>query len=498
LRQRRPGLLFDGLDLMSATSPPLPAPAWDAPVRLDPIAQSFLWFERRVNVHSHQIAILEGALDAGRLREAISRAIAQFPLLLGAPDQTRRYLRPGVWRPSDAPLLERDFEGGEMTFANRAFRRFLMDASAAAPPPRWSEGPPVRFLLVRGTGRSCLLMGASHAVADALSDAALLETVGRFHAAQSAGNSSEASVAPAVSPISAADEAPELGRYRETASAAARGFLGAMALGFSRDIKLPWKPPFGNALNNGQAPALAPNASAEPPGALDFHVEALPDDLREEIKSAARAAGRKVNAVFCGALARLLWRMAPKRDQGRKVRFTFALSLRQTPPSADRLLPFGNFAVPCLLRLNANAPATALAREVEEQVQRLRSGKGLRAELRKSASLLPALRWGAPFPNESRFVRRVLGTNVFYSNPGVLPQPFREFGPGGPRVLEYAGLSAVLPPYSLTLYTPQVGGVLYLNALYRVDRFGDFAADMARPLQDELRRFARELLEAAS
>lgn len=468
-----------------------PSPASQSATRpLDPMAETFLLFERRARVHSNQLALIDGDLPAPRLRAAIDRAAPLFPLLLAAADAKRRLLRLGAYRASDIRLREVAWNGpGAMDFGNRAFRRFVLDASQSDP-PLWGEGPPARFLLFRETRaeaprRSCVAMSVSHAVADALSDSCLLDAVAR-------------ACAGLPLPETPAESPP----IEEVAPAIFRGFWSprrlfvGMAAGMRdmarRDVRLSWSPEAAESGLGGFPPG--PDGVWNPP--LDFHREALDDALRARLKVAAKRAGATLNALVSAAIVRLMRRQASPGDARRHANLTLAMGLRRKSAFDPAVLPiFGDYALPAPLRVaprRLDEPAEALARWIAGETKRLRE-KQTMVEAAKMAFALPAMRMASFFPRDNWLMRRMFGSNVLYSNPGVVPHPFESFGEGLP-IAQYAGLSTVMIPYVATLYTPQVGGRLFLNAIYRVDRFGEgFAARVVEPLKAELERLLEEM-----
>jgi hypothetical protein len=428
-------------------------------ISFDPLLEVLLHLETRVNINSMQIMLVDAAVERARLRNAIDRVVARFPLLLSRPDVRRRVVVPNAWRPADLPLTEVPY-AGPMDFSCPRFRHFVTGLSVRNP-VRWRDAPPIAFWLIQGDAhrpRSCLLVTPSHAAADAKSDSMLMEALGRAYVGADAGR-------------------PQLvhgwtclqHRYLHHVGG---GLQDAVREFINSDISAP-------------AHVFATTTAADDQDqALDFYSETLPPVVQHAVTSFAKRAATTVNTVFSAALARTVRRaLAPRAGAG-LVRLMAAVSVRRLA-GQQAARHYRNYMLPCRIRVRAEDADDALLASIARQTSRWKTdaiGRDLSTVCLVSRLLRSRLTAGLVWP----IIQRIQGTVAAYSNPGVVDEDFRFFGSEDFPIAGYLGFGCLVPPLRFIVYTPHINGRLQLNAVYRRGCFPDFATRVIPHLKTEL------------
>jgi hypothetical protein len=244
---------------------------------------------------------------------------------------------------------------------------------------------------------------------------------------------------------------------------------------------------------------------------LDFLQLIVSTEWSAALRSGARFLGLTINSLLCAAMARLIASngSAPGLTNARNgrglVRFTLPVGFRPRPgavaPTTAGTAPrleadtplLGNLALPCELRLDPRPGAAAIAGSAQRAVQRFREQAGGH-NLGRVEAILPAFR--SPLPNGLgfAFAPAFLRSNVLFSNPGRLAFNPYAFADRGLSVVHYAGMSTILPPFIVSLFTPTLGGdSLRFEAIYCRSAFGSAANFEER----FLRAFGRAVMDAA-
>ena len=450
---------------------------------LDALAEIFIHTTRRgVNSNAMQIIVTGAPLRFELMARAIRQSLRAFPILLSRPELRRRTIALHAWTPEDVRFEEVRFDG-RIDFAHPAFRRFLTNLSKDHPVD-WLHGPAVRFWLVQSPadpGRSCFLMTASHAAADAKSDSMLLETLLRSYGALHAGapcgdhepprDHSFRGVTQVLPPPS---DRTGL-RLRNVTLDSLREVL-ASTLGLRAASR-----------------AVRRNTARE----ADFHREVLSDEMQASIHALARSSGHTINTLFTAALVRTMERELPvKPGKHQRLKAIVPISTRNMAARsfADH---YRNFMLPCRITYQVGASWPDLLRDIAQQIASVKTPLRVQLEIQKLKLMCALLR--------SPVLRR-LGlvlmsgfqqTSVAYSNPGVIVEDFRSCGHGDLPVESYIGFGCALPPLDFILYTPKIHDRLELNAVYYPDAFHDFRAQIIEGVKHDLRDMLRSFSVAS-
>jgi NRPS condensation-like uncharacterized protein len=447
---------------------------------VDALAGAFAALARHDNTNTNQIVTVLGDIDADLLAAAFTRAVRMFPLLLAGfpPRQNPAALEHGG---HEIPSVH-EWDGA-CDVEDPAFRALLMTLNERNRID-WKRGRPCQLYLIRARDRrtSCVYLSSAHAVADARSDCLLLDRIMREYVARpqredvelsgrAYGFSSLQKILPHWYGAGA-----RLRRYARAFVSITRDFLRF-------DLRLP---------RNRDA--------SVPDTRLDFYRSVFDETTAGLIARAAKKAGVTINTVFVAVLVRLLETKNGNRRSG-MIRLTCAISLRFTL-EAQYMDTFRNYLVAVGMRFPAGLSTKDLLTRVQDDVRVARQPARLQLELGRLEWLELLLSVPVLYPLARFIVRRTQGTNVCFSNPGVISEDFSYFGsdkePPEARlpVSQYVGFGCLVEPYDFILYTPTVNGRLQLDAVYRRAAFTDFAAEFIEPYREQLIRLLGELGES--
>lgn len=440
---------------------------------MDALAGVFVQLARYDNVNTNQIIVVAGAIEAERLRAAVQRTIASFPLLLARPASGGRSVARGAFQPGDVALEVYAYHG-RCDFADPAFRQLLMSFSDRARID-WGRRIPIQLWLVVAADRasSCLYINTSHAVADAKSDCLLLARIMTEYARQAAPAAAGTEICDTVHEFESLRQIrPEwyrLGRHLGRRLAALASITRDVTRG---DQGFPVNPAEGGSAR-----------------AMDFCHSVLPPRLQRRVHHAAARHGVTANTLLCTALVRTVERLSGVRRGWASV--VCAVSLRRLI-DARFAGSFRNYLVASRLRLPLGVPTARLLAAVAREVERAR-GPGIEMEIGKLEWLETLLRWPWLRPLTRWLLARSMGTNACYSNPGVIEEDLSCFGDPSLPTLQYAGFGCLVHPFDFILYTPTVAGRLQLDLIYRKSRFADVEADFMAPYREALSCLLDEL-----
>lgn len=430
----------------------------------DPVRGFFHWGARYFDTTNSHAYLLAGTPDLHALRDALARALPRFELL--------RELGPEA---AIAVPLDQSRIDGELSFDNAALRGALMDYVA----DRRHPAQPLRVQLITSSGSadSCVHLAIAHEIADVKSGnlfmAAVIDEYRRLLAATPAADEP-----PRQHPAQAlAAIRPDW--YRPPAIVARRGRAYV-------DI--------ARRMLTSVRSAVRFSPSGEAGSGNDFFHAVLPADLQDGVHAAARQAGVTVNAVFSAALVRYL--AVHQTQPGERVTYSFALSLRKLfGPAHDH--GFRSYMVPCTLRLTDRADSRALLQEVDRRTRELR-GDGLALELGRMENAVGLYRNGLPGFVVRWVMKRTQGTNIFYSNPGVIEEDFSAFGTPALPIRRSMAIGCLVHPYELMFYTSTFGGRTQLDIVYRRGAFDDIVARFVTPFLQAVERIVADCATAAS
>ncbi|MDY0037562.1 MAG: hypothetical protein RBS05_16750 [Zoogloea oleivorans] len=424
----------------------------------DPVSGFFHWGRRYFDTTNSHFFIIDGNVDSELLGEALRKAVCEFGLL---GDTRHNYA--GITQDASSPVLDESMHSGAMCFSDAVLRRTLMRHVAVHPT---SASHPVRLQLIRSADsqRCCLHLLISHEVADVKSGHIFMARFMAIYA--TLRDSSSARHAGAGFPVcSLADSRPEWFARRALLHRRSRAYVDIARRMLSVDRS-----------------CLRGSTSAS--GGNDFFHQVLPEDLQQGLRIAARRHGVTLNTLFSGALVRYLDRH--QGHSGRSVTYSFALSLRKLLGS-EHAEAFRSYMVPCTVRLSPPASSRALLQDLGRQTGYLRTD-GLALELGRMENAVGLYRDGLPGFVVRWVMKRTQGTNIFFSNPGVIEEDFSCFGTKSLPITDSLTVGCLVHPYDLMFYTSTFGGKTQLDVVFRSSCFGDIEKDFVTPLIAELRK----------
>jgi NRPS condensation-like uncharacterized protein len=445
---------------------------------LDPLAELFIHTTRRgVNSNAMQIIVTQFAMKHGLMAKAIRQTVPQFPILLSRPEVRKGTIVLDAWKPDDIRFDEVTFEG-RIGFDQPAFRKFLTNLSKDHSVD-WLTAPPVRFWLVQSAvepDRSCFLMTAAHATADAKSDSMLLETLLRTYGALDGG---------------AEQWTPEAPRDHSF-----RGVSLVLPPPKSRSGLRLWnvtKDAIKEVLDNtlglrSASKAVRKHKARE----ADFYREVLPEDMQASIHTLSRTSGHTLNTLFTAALVRAMEHELPvKPGKHQRVKTIVPISMRNmaTPAFSEH---YRNFMLPCRLTYRVGGSSRELLDDIAKQIAEVKRGGRVHLEIKKLKLMCTLLHTPLLHRLGLKLLDGFQQTSVAYSNPGVIDEDFRTCGRSDLPVEDYIGFGCALPPLDFILYTPKLHQRLEINAVYYPDAFTDFRAQIIDGVKRALRDMFQE------
>jgi NRPS condensation-like uncharacterized protein len=208
----------------------------------------------------------------------------------------------------------------------------------------------------------------------------------------------------------------------------------------------------------------------------------LPAPLQENIREAAQRYKVTINTLFSAALARYIGRHQQK--QSPLAIYTIAVSLRKMLGD-DFAESFRSFMIDCTLRI----PHAGNIRELLDAIEaKMAAGRGeqLELELGRMESAISLFRNPLPKALVLWVMKRTQGTNILYSNPGIIEEDFSAFGGNELPISDIVIFGCLVPPYDLMFVTPTVNGRLQLDVVYRKAHFQDIQRQFVEPFLREL------------
>jgi len=428
----------------------------------DPVRGFFHWGARYFDTTNSHAYLVAGIPELPTLHRALARALERFELL------SENHAETALSVPVDESRI-----GGELSFDNPALRAALMDYVADAA-TRSHHGQPLRLQLVTSSDstHSCIHLTISHEIADVKSGnlfmAAVIDEYRKLLAAGTATDDSPARRYPgqALSSIR-----PDWYYPSTVVTRRARAYVDIARRMLTTDRSaVRFAPPAKDASGN------------------DFFHAVLPAELQEGVCRAARQADVTINTVFSAALVRYI--AAHQARPEKRATYSFALSLRKVFGAAHDE-GFRSYMVPCTLRLSDRADTHALLREVDRRTHALRGG-GLALELGRMENAVRLYRDGLPTAVVRWVMKRTQGTNIFYSNPGVIEEDFSSFGTPALPIHGSLAIGCLVHPYDLMFYTSTFGGRTQLDIVYRRNAFDDIVARFVTPFLSAVERIVAD------
>ncbi len=445
----------------------------------DPLIGFFRWGRKLFPTLNSHACIVEGEIDPDTLGHALRSTIASFEqlrdLIAENPDARQKLQTENAVTVigSDQPI----------SFDDTSFRDKLTALLAAAEASDDDLGP-VWLQLIRTPDRqqTCIHLGISHDVADIKSGNIFFTRLMREYTKRIQNTNSAAAVADDAESFSAHLPLDRLkpawftGKQRVTRWAKANIAITKRMVTSSRSqVKFP---------ASDERPFLSERET-------DFRHIPLPQQLGDNLRLAARRYNVTINTLISAALARYIGN-SQQQEHSQAV-YTIAVSLRKLL-GADYAETFRSYMIDCTLRIPYTLPDRMLLSRIEQQTADVRRD-GLEVELGRMESAITLFK--APLPRAAVLwiMGRTQGTNILYSNPGIVEEDFSTFGPGGPAISATTIFGCLVPPYDLMFHTPTIDGKLQLDLVYRRSCFSDIEKQFVQPFLTELERLVATMPE---
>lgn len=435
--------------------------------RNDPLCGFFRWGSKLFPITNSHICIVQGDIDSDRLYLALKQTIPRFELL-------RDLIPSRAAGGNPEPLVRTIHTTHPVAFDDQGFRSFLMDLIDATEP----SGPvhqPLRLLVIHGPERhrTCVYLGISHDVADVKSGNILLaELMREYDAVATAGAGDPAVVMNGVTHRLHTLSTLQPGWFRGAATLLR---LGRAQMEIARRMlarqrtRVDFSNRRGHAVEDGRS-------------GNDFFHLVLSSERQGRLHAAARRFGVTINTLFCAALARYIGRHQKSRSP--LAVYTIAVSLRRLLGNAYRDA-FRSFMIDCTLRIPHQGDTRQLLAAIDAEIAAIRNGR-LELELGRMESAITLFRKPLPRSLVYWIMKRTQGTNLLYSNPGIVEEDLTRFGNTGRPILETAIFGCLVHPYDLMFLTPTVNGRMQLDVVFRRKHFPDVATQFVVPFLAEL------------
>lgn len=447
----------------------------------DPLIGFFRWGRKLFPTLNSHACIVEGEIDPDTLGHALRRTIGGFEQLrdliaANAVAQQKLQTENAVTViASEQPV----------SFDDTTFRDRLTALLAAAEESNDDLGP-VRLHLIHTPDRqqSCIHLGISHDVADIKSGNIFFARLMREYTKliqytdSVSGVAVEAESFSAHLPLDRLKPAWFTGKQRITRWAKANIAITRRMVTRSRSqVKFP---------ASNERLFLSERET-------DFRHIPLSQQLGDSLRLAARRYNVTINTLISAALVRYIGNS--QRQKHSQAVYTIAVSLRKLL-GADYAETFRSYMIDCTLRIPHALSDRLLLARVEQQTADARRD-GLEVELGRMESAVTLFKIPLPRAAVLWIMGRTQGTNILYSNPGIVEEDFTTFGPGGPAISAMTIFGCLVPPYDLMFHTPTIGGKLQLDLVYRRSCFSDIDSQFVRPFLTELERFVTAMPKEA-
>jgi plasmid stabilization system protein ParE len=161
---------------------------------------------------------------------------------------------------------------------------------------------------------------------------------------------------------------------------------------------------------------------------------------------------------------------------------TIAVSLRRFFRASLSEI-FRTYMVDCKIRIHSETPISSrqeFLTNVENEVGRV-IHNNIEIELGRMESAIPLFSKFVPKSLTSWIMARTQGTNVFYSNPGIINEDFRFFGRTELVIRECSFFGGFIPPYDLMFVTSTVNGQIQVDLIFNQICFDDIQTNFIHP-----------------
>ncbi len=441
----------------------------------DPLCGFFRWGSRLFPITNSHICIVDGHVALGVLEQTLSNVVQRFESLRDLWDEKAMNGR-------ENEIFKVASTTQTIAFDSPDFRRELMDFVAKSTPKGLLDYPlKLHIMHAEDRSRSCVHLGISHDLADVKSGnillSALLEEYQRLlsptveTSPHESAQHHDKKLIHAHLPL--AQLKPNWYEGAAPLRRQARAYLEIAKRMSTRQRSRVVAAPVSRDIHNEAGDTDERN---------DFFHQTLPEALQGAILEAAKRHHTTVNTLFSAALVRYIASHQGNADS--PAVYTMAVSLRKLLGDAYNDA-FRSFMIDCRLRIPPDADTSKLLRSIQSEVEAIRQG-GLELEVGRMENAIPLFRQPLPKALVYWIMKRTQGTNILYSNPGVVEENLDNFGSDSLPIREVAIFGCLVHPYDLMFLTPMVSGRLQLTVVYRRKVFQDIQQQFVSPFLREL------------
>lgn len=443
----------------------------------DPLCGFFRWGSKLFRITNSHICLVDGRVDCDQLREAMRNVICRFQSLRDLWEEKAMDRR-------EDDLFKVAVTKHPLSFESAEFRRELMDFVSQSEPGGLVDYPfKLHVLYSADEAQTCVHLGISHDLADVKSGNILLnqliEEYRLIHASSGLPRAADT------------NDAKNIGIFyphvplTELKPAWYSGItpMRRKALAYLEIAKRMYRPRRPRIV---APPCQAANRRqpGDGHGRNDFFHAALPDDIQGAVLEAAKLHRTTVNTLFSAALVRYIATYQSRANL--PAVYTIAVSLRKLLGKAYSNA-FRSFMIDCQLRITPSSDTAKLLRAIDSEVNEIRHRR-LEVELGRMENAISLFRPPLPKALVYWIMSRTQGTNILYSNPGVIEESFHSFGSDNLPIRDIAIFGCLVHPYDLMFLTPTVDGRLHLTVVYCGNAFQDIQQQFVTPFLHELRQ----------
>jgi NRPS condensation-like uncharacterized protein len=422
--------------------------------RHDPLCGFFREGAKLFSVTNHHIYLVKGKLDADIMKHSLSLVVNKFEVLCKAWSES--FVESAVYFSHTEDRID---------FDSPVFRENLLKQVAI----NESNGHlnyPVRFYLIYSQKQNitCVHMAITHDVADIKSGNILMAKLMEIY---------------------------NLTCFNERDSGFYLNNISDYKHVFLSDLKPEWFKPLlvvkrkiksnlmiVKRMFSFDRTVVAPkNVNLQTIIGCDFYHYIIPESLQEGICKAAIFFNVTINTIFSGALVKYI--QNAQKSKRSNANYTIAVSLRRFAGSAFSE-SFRSYMIDCKLSIPSKTGYHELLSFIDLKTKNIHK-KNIELELGRMENAISLFSGFIPTSLVFWIMKRTQGTNIFYSNPGVIEEDFRFFGNKNTPIVDCAIFGGLIPPYDLMLVTSTINGRMQLDLIYNKFCFGDISENFLRP-----------------
>lgn len=436
----------------------------------DPLCGFFRWGSKHFPITNSHICIVDGHVAPEILKIALSKLVQKFESLRDLHKENALSGRKNDIFKTVSTTLAMEFDSPE-------FRREVLDFVAKSESGGILDSPLKLHVIYGEEGkRSCIHLGVSHDLADVKSGNILLSALLKEYQKllvpgeekgkaelSCAGESAICKHFPLV------ELQPTWYKGGATLRRKAKAYI-EIAKRMSTSKRSRVIPSHQTDWNQGEAEGN------------DFYNQRLPEELQHAILASAKRYRTTVNTLFSAALARYMANQQFSTNSPSV--FTMAVSLRNLlgEKYSDA---FRSFMIDCRMSIPAEPDTEKLLRNIQSEVEAIRQER-LELEVGRMENAIPLFRQPLPKSLVYWIMKRTQGTNILYSNPGIVEEALDCFGADSLPIRDVAIFGCLVPPYDLMFLTPMINGRIQLTVVYRRKVFQDIHRQFVSPFLQEL------------